>query len=108
MTGEACIEFRQLEMIWKRSYSLQIHIIYSPKKTADISRRHHWFPSLPHTRTRSLPAWRTPKNVFVGGYKFPREMTSEERAQKFHTDDVSLVTLIGRAATESCFNCRFN
>ena len=59
MTGEACIEFRQLEMIWKRSYSLQIHIIYSPKKTADISRRHHWFPSLPHRRTRSLPAWRT-------------------------------------------------
>ena len=41
---------------------------------------------------------------FVGGYKFPREMTSEERAQKFHTDDVSLVTLIGRAGTESCFN----
>ena len=33
-------------------------------KTADISRRHHWFPS---------------------------EMRSEERGQKFHTDDVSLV-----------------
>ena len=34
-----------------------------PEKTADILRRHHWFP---------------------------REMTSEKRAQKFHTDDVSL------------------
>ena len=34
-----------------------------PEETADISRRHHWFP---------------------------REMTSEERAQKFYTDDVSL------------------
>ena len=32
-------------------------------KTADISRRHHWIP---------------------------REMTSEKRAQKFHSDDVSL------------------
>ena len=34
-----------------------------PRKSADISRRHHWFP---------------------------REMTSEEREQKFHTDDASL------------------
>ena len=34
-----------------------------PEKTADISRRHWWSP---------------------------REMTSEKRAQKFHTDDVSL------------------
>ena len=34
-----------------------------PEKTADITRRHHWFP---------------------------REMTSEKRVQKFHTDDVSL------------------
>ena len=33
------------------------------KQTTDISRRHHWFP---------------------------REMTSEKREQKFHTDDVSL------------------
>ena len=33
------------------------------EKTADISRRHHWFL---------------------------RKMTSEKRAQKFHTDDVSL------------------
>ena len=34
-----------------------------PEKTADILRRYHWFP---------------------------REMKSEEQAQKFHTDDVSL------------------
>ena len=34
-----------------------------PEKTADILRRHHWFPP---------------------------EMKSEKRAQKFHTDDVSL------------------
>ena len=34
-----------------------------PEKTADISRRHHWFP---------------------------REMTSENRVQKFRVDDVSL------------------
>ena len=34
-----------------------------PKKTADISRQHDWFP---------------------------REMTSEERVQKFQTLDVSL------------------
>ena len=33
------------------------------EKTAEISRRHHWFP---------------------------REMTSDKRAKKFHTDDVSL------------------
>ena len=33
------------------------------EKTADISRRHYWFPC---------------------------EMTSEKRAQKFHTDDVTL------------------
>ena len=35
----------------------------SLRKTADIWRRYHWFP---------------------------RQMTSEKRAQKFHTDDVSL------------------
>ena len=34
-----------------------------PEKTADISRSYHWFP---------------------------REMTSEKRTQKFHTDDASL------------------
>ena len=34
-----------------------------PEKTADTWRRHHWFP---------------------------RQMTSEKRAQKFHTDDTSL------------------
>ena len=33
---------------------------HEPEKTADISPRYHWFP---------------------------REMTSEKRAQKFHTDD---------------------
>ena len=36
---------------------------WSPDTTADISRRYHWFP---------------------------RETKSEEGAQKFHTDDVSL------------------
>ena len=35
---------------------------WSPDKTADISRRYHWFP---------------------------REMKAEEVAQKFHTDDLS-------------------
>ena len=39
----------------------------SPEKTADISRRHHWFP---------------------------RQMTSEKQAQKFHTDDVTLLSSI--------------
>ena len=39
-----------------------------PEKAADISWRHHWFP---------------------------REITSEKRAQKFHTGDVSLPSLIG-------------
>ena len=34
-----------------------------PEKAADIWQRHHWFP---------------------------REMTSEKRVQKFHTDDLSL------------------
>ena len=43
---------------------------FYPEKTVDILRRHHWFP-----------------------YK----MTSEEGAQKFHTDDMSLPrTLIFR------------
>ena len=36
--------------------------IIHPEKTADISRRHE---------------------------RFPREMTSEKRAQKFHTDDTN-------------------
>ena len=35
-----------------------------PDKTAEISRRHHWFPN---------------------------EMTPEKRAKKFHTDDASLL-----------------
>ena len=38
-------------------------VIPQPEKTADISRRHQWFP---------------------------RELTSEKRALKFHTDDESL------------------
>ena len=42
-------------------------LLPSPEKTADISRRHHWFP---------------------------REMTSEKRAQKFHTDDATLLSSI--------------
>ena len=32
------------------------------------------------------------------------QMTCEERAQKFHTDDVWVVLLIGRATREVCFN----
>ena len=47
---------------WRRSTRFLVH---SLKKTADTSRRHHLFP---------------------------RKMTSEKRAQKFHTDDVSLHT----------------
>ena len=39
----------------------------SPEKTADISRRHYWLP---------------------------REMTSEKQAQKFHTDDATLLSSI--------------
>ena len=38
---------------------------FYPEKTADIWRRYHWFP---------------------------RQMTSEKRAQKFHTDDASLLS----------------
>ena len=44
-----------------------------PEKTAKISRRHHWFP---------------------------REMMSEKRLQKFHTDDMSLPRSGG-----SCSSC---
>ena len=40
-----------------------IYILTKPGKTADIWRRYHWFP---------------------------RQMTSEKRAQKFHSDDASL------------------
>ena len=43
---------------------LQQAALQQPEKTAEISRRHGWFPC---------------------------EMVSEERAQKFHTDDVSLL-----------------
>ena len=32
------------------------------------------------------------------------QMMCEERAQKFHTDDVWVVLLIGRATREVCFN----
>ena len=35
---------------------------------------------------------------------FPWEMSSERRSQKLHTDDASLVLLIGRAAWKICFN----
>ena len=57
--------------VWKSFRFNFIYIIVSnqmrcfsyPEKTADIPRRQHWFP---------------------------REITSEERAQKFHTDDASL------------------
>ena len=38
-------------------------VLLRPSKTADILRRHYWFPS---------------------------EMTSEKKVQKFHTDDVPL------------------
>ena len=41
----------------------ELILSYELKKTADILRRHHWFP---------------------------HEMTSEKRAQKFHTDGASL------------------
>ena len=40
-----------------------IYILTKPGKTADIWQRYHWFP---------------------------RQMTSEKRAQKFHTDDASV------------------
>ena len=42
-------------------------LLSSPEKTADISRHQHWFP---------------------------REMTSERQAQKFHTDDATLLSSI--------------
>ena len=43
---------------------LNLHPHYYPEKREDIARRN---------------------------YKVPREMSSEKRAQKFHTDDVSLL-----------------
>ena len=57
--------------VWKSFRFNFIYIIVSnqmgcfsyPEKTGDIPRRQHWFP---------------------------REITAEERAQKFHTDDASL------------------
>ena len=42
---------------------VRVEYIHQPEKTTDISRRH---------------------------FRFPHDMTSEKRAQKFHTDDVSL------------------
>ena len=52
---------------WKCScIILKLHFmtfLFYPEKTADIWRRYHWFP---------------------------RQMTSEKRALKFHTDDASL------------------
>ena len=42
---------------------VRVEYIHQPDKTANICRRYHWFS---------------------------RQMTSEKRAQKFHTDDVSL------------------
>ena len=50
-----------------------------PKKTANISRRNHWFP---------------------------REMTSEERVQKFHTDayiDLACVSYLS-SKRDICYN----
>ena len=44
-------------------YSIEGRFICGLRKKADIWRRYHWFP---------------------------RQMTSEKRAQKFHADDVSL------------------
>ena len=51
----------------QRSNSKREGLVHLPDKTADISRRHHWFP---------------------------RELTSEKRVHKFHTDDVPLPILI--------------
>ena len=76
---------RKIRMKSQKETSLGVAQDYQPEKTDYISRRHHWFL---------------------------REMTSEEleRAQKFHTDDASLLRsawemfLIGRAAREICFN----
>ena len=60
---QVALSCRNLESrIWKPEYT-----VWNPEskteKTDDISRRHHWFP---------------------------RKRTSEKKAQKFHTDDVSL------------------
>ena len=51
------------EVLINLTLNFCIQFISWPEKTADIWRRQHWFA---------------------------REMTSEKRAQKFHTDDASL------------------
>ena len=58
--GGGALELRE---VWEHVKS-KLSLAAQPKKTADISQRHHWFPL---------------------------EMTSEKRPQKFHIDDASLL-----------------
>ena len=53
----------------------------APEETADISRRHNWFP---------------------------REMTSEERAEKFHDDDVTIWVDWKLKRSVSDLQCQFS
>ena len=46
-----------------RLLKYEIRLLYYPEKTTYFSRSYHWFP---------------------------RELTAEERMQKFHTDDASI------------------
>ena len=49
-----------------------------------------WAKTFPNTFTRSNIAWENSRHLATLNHWFSRQMTSEKRAQKFHTDDSSL------------------
>ena len=49
-----------------------------------------WVKTFPNSFTRSNIAWENSRHLATLNHWFSRQMTSEKRAQKFHTDDSSL------------------
>ena len=49
-----------------------------------------WAKMFPNSFTRSNIAWENSRHLATLNHWFSRQMTSEKRAQKFHTDDSSL------------------
>ena len=51
-----------------------------------------FFQKINYTAANITSAWGNGRNILGRHHFFAREMTSEERAQKFHTDDALLRT----------------
>ena len=69
-------------------------------KTAGVSRRHHYFPSLPRSRFCQRPLCEETKKACVKDYGFPRERAPEILYWWCVTIHILVERLIGRAAKE--------